>query len=50
MSESLSSEEQISNLLKRKKEIDALLENKYTETQRWLVDSIELLLELELKR
>lgn len=38
-------EKQITNLLERKQKLEALHENKFTETHRWLVDATSLLLE-----
>lgn len=38
----------ITNLLERKKKIDASSKDKYVDTQRWLCDAVILLLNCEL--
>jgi hypothetical protein len=38
----------ITDLLERKKEIDALPADRFVETQRWLCEAVELLLYCEL--
>lgn len=38
----------IAGLLERKREIDALSKDKFVETQRWLCEAVELLLQCEL--
>lgn len=37
----------VAHLLKRKQEIDTLASGQFVETQRWLVEAVELLLQIQ---
>jgi hypothetical protein len=46
----MSDDEKIQALLKRKEEIDALKNDQFVETYRWIVEAVELLLRQQMKK